>query len=1067
MATLTTKLMKVGYFDPKAEVRLECYSDTVVIEQEGKTSYIAAIRLGGYPEQVKGMSDAIFGGGSVTVAIDGEICTLASRVKQYRREYSHDGHYAEAILRIRDEEQRQFDDDAEDGDGGDGNTGPTVSPPRKRYIFCALDDEGQLFEEVDKKTSVPLIQEFQDYVLTELQHRGILKSLQVISAHEKFDAWVLQMSSEEKNIIEVVNDGLRCGNISIPGATSKDFPEVYSVTQYLNTFGVQIAERIKGQFNPLFDPATEELSPEVLAVNDFIIENAGYSLYDAQLAGAESLKRGLEREKATLLIAECGTGKTKIVSSALYAYQQRLNHQVNPNNSHARDFAEHTKHFNIVLSPSHVANKWVREIEETLPNTFAVIANSIAEIKAVYEVYARGDMSCCVVITKERARDGYMRRPAALWSKSRKCFICPDCFVTLKMDISDCGTKYRVPANALYFRKETTKNRKCDGCGTVLWTMLVPEQQSDWVKISDYGFVHRRFADSYLQYVEKKPKVYDDILSIAENPDGQFPSVGAYNRFPLSTYIKRQMKGKIDGLIIDELHNYNNNSGQGDAMGELFQAAKKVVGMTATLINGYSAGIFHLLFRVSSALMLRDNKSYDKPMDFNDEYGVSETVYEIDAPDYNANRRTAKRKIRERQLPGVSPLVYTRFLLENAAFLSLNDMGKDLPEYEEIPIELHMNNEVAEEYERIESIFIQILRYRKEIAQKILSVYLNLLTVYPDQPYGHEPVNHPIHGEDVDPLIIPLDASGIDELHEKDERVLEIVKRKVENGENVLIYTSWTRIDTQTKLTNLLAEQGYRVAVLTAKVPPSKREEWVERQIRNGIQVLITNPSLVETGLDLNDFTAIIFYNISYKLFTLRQAARRSYRINQRSPRIEVYFFFYEGTMQQRAIRLMASKLAVAGVIEGNLTDEGLAAMSDCQDMTAALARELTHGIQGEVEDLSAVFKRMALLKPVVDAEDEVESEGVAIGKIDVDGADGVKDTTTIDIMPKHTTPITTASTTASARSNAKSESTKIPQSSGLLQLLHAPKPKKATKKKSVAHNENQLSLFEMLEVSA
>jgi len=71
--------------------------------------------------------------------------------------------------------------------------------------------------------------------------------------------------------------------------------------------------------------------------------------------------------------------------------------------------------------------------------------------------------------------------------------------------------------------------------------------------------------------------------------------------------------------------------------------------------------------------------------------------------------------------------------------------------------------------------------------------------------------------------------------------------------------------------------------------------------------------------------------------------------------------------MKHRAIRLMASKLAVAGIIEGNFSDEGLAAMSDCADMTTALARELTAGIKNEVEDLSSVFKKMAILKPEAD----------------------------------------------------------------------------------------------------
>ena len=275
-----------------------------------------------------------------------------------------------------------------------------------------------------------------------------------------------------------------------------------------------------------------------------------------------------------------------------------------------------------------------------------------------------------------------------------------------------------------------------------------------------------------------------------------------------------------------------------------------------------------------------------------------------------------------------------------------------------------MNEEVAQEYSRIESEFKNILCSQKDISKKVLSAYLGLLTVYPDQPYDQKPIVHPITGND---MIVPKDTSSFQELHEKDYSVLDVVQNKTEAGGRVLIYTSWTRTDTQEKLYKLLTESGYRVSILTASVPPNKREEWVENQVKDGIQVLITNPSLVETGLDLNDFTTLYYYNIAYNLFTLRQSSRRSWRINQKAPRIEVYFSYYEGTMQNRAIKLMASKLAAAGIIEGNFTDEGLAAMSDCTDMTTALARELTQGIKNEVEDLSAVFKKMAILKPAVE----------------------------------------------------------------------------------------------------
>lgn len=526
--------MKLVYLDLKSETRLEAYADTVVLEQEDKTNYIAAIRFGGYPESVKGLSEAIYGGGTVTLDINGDLLTAYSRVKQYRKELSHDGIYAEATFLIQDEEQSR-DDNVSNRDG-----------PRKRYLFCEQNNSDQLFEELDKKTGVPLIPEFKEYVLSELQKQEILKPLQVISNRENFDVWLLKLTANEKNIIRIVNDGLKSGSISIPNSNRKPFPDIHSVTQYLNTFGVLIAERIKNQFQPLFDPATEKVSPEILAVNENIKNNVGYSLYDAQLAVCEAHKRCLEKKKATLCIAECGSGKTKIGTTALHAYQQR-NIQTN----------QYKKHFNIVLCPSHMTKKWVREIEETLPNTFAAVVNSITEIKLAYTAYEKDNKTCYAIISKEKARDGYMKRPAAVWNWLKQAFVCPDCHKVIEMDLIDDGSKYRVKADPLFFKRENKQNHKCDNCGSLLWTVLQPDEQSEWVKVSKFGFVHREHAADYLEGVKKTPALYQAIEDIANNPDGHFANQGAYRRFPLSTYIKQKMKGKIDGLIIDELHNYD------------------------------------------------------------------------------------------------------------------------------------------------------------------------------------------------------------------------------------------------------------------------------------------------------------------------------------------------------------------------------------------------------------------------------------------------------------------------------------------------------------------------------
>ena len=262
---------------------------------------------------------------------------------------------------------------------------------------------------------------------------------------------------------------------------------------------------------------------------------------------------------------------------------------------------------------------------------------------------------------------------------------------------------------------------------------------------------------------------------------------------------------------------------------------------------------------------------------------------------------------------------------------------------------------------------------------------MSLLTVYPDQPYDMKPVLDPYSEL---PLIEPQDTWEAEIPNAKDLWLLEKVQEKIAKHERVVVYTSWVRIDTQDRLEKSFREHGINACVLRSTVPTAKREEWIEKQVENGVNVLITNPQLLETGLDLNDFTTLIYYNISYKLFTLRQSSRRSWRINQRAPRIEVYFLYFRDVMQHRAIRLMASKLVVAGVIEGNLTDEGLAAMSECQDLTTLLAQELTLGLKNETEDIGDVFKKMAFLKTEESGEDVIEGEATLLAENETDSVE-------------------------------------------------------------------------------
>lgn len=51
----------------------------------------------------------------------------------------------------------------------------------------------------------------------------------------------------------------------------------------------------------------------------------------------------------------------------------------------------------------------------------------------------------------------------------------------------------------------------------------------------------------------------------------------------------------------------------------------------------------------------------------------------------------------------------------------------------------------------------------------------------------------------------------------KDEEVLNIVERKIAAGEKVLIYTNWTRLDSQMRLQTLLTARGWNTIIMPAK----------------------------------------------------------------------------------------------------------------------------------------------------------------------------------------------------------------------------------------------------------
>ena len=105
-----------------------------------------------------------------------------------------------------------------------------------------------------------------------------------------------------------------------------------------------------------------------------------------------------------------------------------------------------------------------------------------------------------------------------------------------------------------------------------------------------------------------------------------------------------------------------------------------------------------------------------------------------------------------------------------------------------------------------------------------------------------------------------------------------VTGEELRQGRRCQIYATYTgEKDVTLRLETILRQAGFRVVVLRSSVPTEKREDWYERQLQAGVEVVVCHPKLVETGLDLLAFPTLYLYETGYSLHTLRQASRRSW----------------------------------------------------------------------------------------------------------------------------------------------------------------------------------------------
>ncbi|MBG5622905.1 DEAD/DEAH box helicase, partial [Pseudomonas aeruginosa] len=521
------------------------------------------------------------------------------------------------------------------------------------------------------------------------------------------------------------------------------------------------------------------------------------------------------------------------------------------------------------------------------------------------------------------------------------------------------------------------RRRTCSSCRGALWTLIRPGKPNGGNRratiltsmcriptigpvraerlLNDFGedFLATMLVDNVSEFInlmdakgnfvfsDRQAKRMERSMANIEFGFGE----GGYQP---TEFIKRYLPdGYFDLLVVDEGHEYKNSgSAQGQAMGVLAAKARKTVLLTGTLMGGYADDLFYLLFRILTQRMIEDGyrpnargSMAPAAMSFMRDHGVLKDIYTERDGDSHKTARGKKLSVRTVKAPGFGPKGIHRFVLPFTVFLKLKDIGGNvLPDYQEEFVDVPMAPDQASAYQRLAATLTAELR--QALARRdttLLGVVLNVLLAWPDCCFRPEIVKHP---RSRDTLAFVPAIFGDEQLMPKEQALVDLCLEEKAKGRKVLAYTvySGTR-DTTSRLKKVLEQSGLKVAVLRASVDTARREDWILDQVDRGIDVLITNPELVKTGLDLLDFPTIAFMQTGYKVYTLQQAARRSWRIGQKHP-VRVVFFGYAGSSQITCLQLMAKKIAVAQSTSGDVPESGLDSLNqDGDSVEMALAR--------------------------------------------------------------------------------------------------------------------------------
>ena len=400
-------------------------------------------------------------------------------------------------------------------------------------------------------------------------------------------------------------------------------------------------------------------------------------------------------------------------------------------------------------------------------------------------------------------------------------------------------------------------------------------------------------SDSWLRSGRRRCAVCQNPLWQEARDRGSQPKPGfkfpvKNPRYRLDEYLKRRYRDRVYLLVWDEVHEaQHSDTGNGEAFSRMAGLAQKVLAMTGTPFNGRSSSIFNLEYALNPRVReryawgggprlsrkLRGSARHQQIAEENGpqrgraesrwvaDMGVREQAIE-ERPTYDretgAYTGTSTYERPYEEAPGISPLLIAE-VLDHAIFFSLGDLGKWLPKYEEIAQPVELDADLLSEYERTRKRLKDYLVQRRwEGDTSFRGAYLQWSMGWLNAPFRPYEVihnlKHPISGEKLPSIVASIPSYGEDRIYAKEQALIDLVSAELAENRPCVIYLRQTATrDIQPRIEALLRQHvpGANTFILSNRVDAERREAVIDREIARGVNVVICNPELVKTGLDL------------------------------------------------------------------------------------------------------------------------------------------------------------------------------------------------------------------------